>query len=114
MKKRLVVLIAFFMIGCQSDDDNNEPPVDLTALFLEETTPQFTAEIDGQPYTWKFGLSQYQTNMGTFYTEEFGGSLRYLRFALLEDDGNNDDGQVVLSCFLRRIPNNAPCSCINR
>ena len=92
MKKIPILLFVLFIFNCQSDDDNT-PRVDKTALFLEETTPQFTGKLEDYNISWSFGFSQYQMSSAFNYPNGESSPERYLRFALTQENGDN---QLIL------------------
>jgi hypothetical protein len=79
----LLVFSSLLFSSCSSDDNTTD-----YSSFLNETTPQFNAKIDGIEKSWKFD-SNFQLGMwGDPMTEDPADSNRYLSFMITEQSLN--------------------------
>lgn len=84
----LLLITSLLFISCDNDDDIKQSN-DLDN-FLERSTLQFSASLDNQLLKYKFGFDTYQTSISyIFANEDFNDPHRYLRFALNQENGDN-------------------------
>lgn len=55
---KIYILILIIIVSCSSDDDSSP---DYT-LFLEQTSPRFSGEINGAPFNWKSSATYNSSN----------------------------------------------------